>query len=185
MNQKKIMDLLHARSEQAIDAMHTQYGKLCHRVAVNLLGCPEDAEEIVNDAYWTVWNQIPPDAPQSLAAYITGIVRNKAISRIRHDSAAKRNIRMHLCLDELATCIPGGTDPEQLLRHQALTAALNRFLGSLSKQNRQIFVRRYYHCDSAAQIARDFGMRESTLRSRLLRIRQQLHEFLKKEEWFE
>ena len=53
-----IIDLFFARDEQAIKETDAKYGKLCHRVAYNVLHSNEDAEECVNDAYMGVWNAI-------------------------------------------------------------------------------------------------------------------------------
>ena len=44
-----IIDRLFARSEEGLTLLQTHYGKLCHRIALNVLGNREDAEECVND----------------------------------------------------------------------------------------------------------------------------------------
>ena len=61
---QRIIDRLFARSEEGLTLLQTRYGKLCHRIALNLLGNREDAEECVNDTYLAVWNTIPPTAPR-------------------------------------------------------------------------------------------------------------------------
>lgn len=42
----------------------------------------EDAEECVNDTFLAVWNQIPPNRPDPLCAYIFRITKNLALKNI-------------------------------------------------------------------------------------------------------
>lgn len=181
MRQKKILALLFERSEQAIDALNASYGGLCLALARDLLGSDEDAKEVVNDTFLAVWEQIPPDQPDSLVGYMTRILRRKALNRREYDHAAKRDVRMNVCLSELEEILPGGLDPEKALDAQILRQTIHRFLGSLNMQNRQIFLRRYFRNQSAAQIAKEFGMKESAVRVRLMRLREQLRAELEKE----
>ena len=60
MDDLQIIELYFARDEQAIKETDRKYGKMCFRVAKNLLFNNEDSEECVNDTYLTVWNKIPP-----------------------------------------------------------------------------------------------------------------------------
>lgn len=63
MDDLQIIELYFARDEHAIKETDRKYGKLCFRVAKNLLFNNEDSEECVNDTYLTVWNKI--DIPVS------------------------------------------------------------------------------------------------------------------------
>ena len=51
MDDKQIIELYFERNEQAIKETDTKYGAFCHRIAMNILGIHEDAEECVNDTY--------------------------------------------------------------------------------------------------------------------------------------
>ena len=62
-----------------------------------------------------------------------------------------------------------------------LGLAINRFVGTLSVDNRALFLRRYWFGDSVQQIAKDLGMRENTASVRLGRLRMQLRQHLVKE----
>lgn len=63
MDDVQLIELFFARDEQAIKETDKKYGKLCFRVADNLLRNKEDAEECVNDTYLVEWNKIPPIHP--------------------------------------------------------------------------------------------------------------------------
>lgn len=63
MEDAQIIELFFARSEDAISELDMKYGKLCHKLADNILASAQDAEECVNDAYLSTWNAIPPQRP--------------------------------------------------------------------------------------------------------------------------
>ena len=50
MDDKELIRLYQARDERAITESEQKYGSFLRRIALNLLGSPEDAEECVNDA---------------------------------------------------------------------------------------------------------------------------------------
>ena len=58
---------------------------------------------------------------------------------------------------------------------------MDRFLATTSKENRYIFVRRYWYGDSVADIAKDLKMQDNAVYVRLNRIRNGLKEYLVKE----
>jgi RNA polymerase sigma-70 factor (ECF subfamily) len=62
-----------------------------------------------------------------------------------------------------------------------LTRAIERFLLTLDADSRNVFLRRYWFCDSVEQIAAGFGATESWVKSRLLRTRSKLRSYLIKE----
>ena len=66
---EEIVALLWARDEKALEAFSAQYRTLCLRMAENMLGERESAEECLNDLYLRLWQSIPPERPRSLKAY--------------------------------------------------------------------------------------------------------------------
>ena len=79
MDDRQIVDLYFARDERAIEETDNKYGRLCRRIAFDILHSREDAEECVNDTYAGVWNAIPPAKPDSLAAFLCRLTRNTAL----------------------------------------------------------------------------------------------------------
>ena len=91
MTDDGILRLLEERNEQALREVTGSYGRLCHSIAMNILGSEEDAEECVNDALGKLWESVPPNKPKSLSAYICKITRNTALHKLRFYSAEKRS----------------------------------------------------------------------------------------------
>lgn len=88
---------------------------------------------------------------------------------------------MPLVLEELADCIPGGSNAETAAEEALLVDVLNRFLEGLPVQKRKIFLRRYWYMSSVKEIAADFGLSESNVKMTLLRTRSKLKQTLEKE----
>ncbi len=181
MDDSAIIDLFFERSEQAVEELDRQYGALLRKTAGNILGSPQDTEECVNDAYLGVWNSIPPQRPAPLASYVCRIVRNLAISRLRRESAAKRNGSFELVLDELAELVPSAGNVERDYEYKELVQTLNLFLATLNYDDRFLFVRRYWYAEAVKDIAAAMRRKESWVSLRLFRLREKLRKTLTKE----
>lgn len=180
MEDKKIIQLLFSRAEHAISELSARFGKQLSRIAYNILENQSDAEECTNDTYLALWNAIPPASPDPLAPYVYRTGRNIAIKKLQGNMAKKRNGRYDLSLDELNECLPG-EDLEQLIDAKELGRAIDRFLSGNSKENRYIFLRRYWFGDSVKDIAEVLKMQENAVSVRLNRLRNSLKDYLQKE----
>ena len=178
MDDKQIIRLFFERSEQAITELSRKYGALCFRIARNILNDYHDAEECVNDAYLGAWNNIPPQSPDPLRAYICRIVRNHALKKLRTNTAMKRGSRFEVSLSELEDCISDQSLDEQLSISE-LSAQIDAFLSALPKDDRVMFVKRYWFSESLSEIADTFHITENNVSVRLSRIRGKLHKHLK------
>ena len=180
MDSKQIIALLEARSETAIEMAQRQFGPLCRGIARNLLRNDEDVEECLNDTWHALWNAIPPQKPENLAAFVAKITRNLAVKRLAYLRAEKRLVQI-VPYDELSQCLPAGQTPEELLMGKELAQYLSNFLGKLDRNSRDLFLRRYWFFDSIETIADGFGMSESRVTTKLHRIRKKLKDYLAKE----
>ena len=181
LEDRDIIDLFFERSEQALRELDRKYGGAVKKTAGNILCDKQDAEECVNDAYLGVWSSIPPQRPDNLGSYVCRIARNQAVSRLRSETAAKRNRGFDLVLDELEGCISSGVDVEADIEAKELAEAVNRFLSTLGYDDRFLFVRRYFYADSIREIAAAMGKSENRLSVRLFRLREKLRKTLVKE----
>lgn len=181
MDDKEIIKLFQARSEQAIAELSKKYGAICARIAENILKNDMDAEECVSDAYLGVWNTVPPREPDPLFPYVCRIVRNLSIKKYRANTATKRNSYYDAALDELENCIASGQTIESELSAKELSGLIDTFLGSLDKVSRVIFVRRYWYSDPVSDIAERMHMSSNNVSVRLSRTRTKLKDYLKKE----
>ena len=180
MDDQQIIALFWQRSETAIAEAETAYGAMCQGIACRVLGNETDAMECVNDTWHALWNAIPPEKPRHLRAYIAKITRNLALKRARAQQAAKRQA-VTVSFEELEQCIPDPRTVEAMLEGKELAKTVDAFLDTLSEEQRNLFLRRYWFFDSVKELSRSFGMSESKVKVTLYRIRNQLKDYLAKE----
>ena len=178
MDDNAIIELLFARSEQAIQELDGKYGKVCHSLSYNILHSRQDAEECVNDAYLGAWDAIPPARPDPLLAFLCRIVRNLSLMRYHADRAAKRGGGSYtVAFDELEGCLASPRTVEGRIEEQELVRLIEDFLDTLSPENRVLLMRRYWFSDSYGEIAARTGLSEKNVSVRLTRIRKQLRNY--------
>lgn len=181
MTDKRIVELFWARDEKALKTTEEKYGKLCHYIASNFLALREDIEECVNDALLALWNSIPPDRPEPLAAYISERVRNIAISKSRSNNAWKRGGQVQTVSDEALELVPDDRTLAEDYEARLAGKVINDFLEGLSASERRVFVMRYWFDANIQSIAEETGFSHSKIKSMLARLRKRLAEKLGKE----
>lgn len=182
MDDEKIIELYNARSESAVTETDSKYGTLCRRISFNILSNREDAEECVNDAYLNV---IPPQYPRSLSAFLSKIVRNLSLNRLKMRGRQKRgNGEYDVALSEIETVLADAQCVDEQIDEIFLREKLNLFLETLPIHSRAVFVGRYWYFDSIKEISKKTGFSVSKTKMILLRTRNGLKKFLEKESVF-
>lgn len=174
MEDYAIVALYWNRDENAIAETDRKYHGYCWSIAWNILSSREDAEECVSDTWHNAWNAMPPQKPNSLSAFLGRIVRNLSLSRWRRDHARKRYGGMDALLSELEDCLPAPGAVEELLEQRELTELLERWLERLDKEDRVLFLRRYWYGDAVRDLAGQWGVSPNRMTKRLLRLRGEL-----------
>ena len=76
-------------------------------------------------------------------------------------------------------CRISGSSLDEQLAVSELTAQINAFLSALPRDDRVMFVKRYWFSESLSEIADTFAITENNASVRLSRIRGKLHQHLK------
>lgn len=181
MNDSKIISLYFSRNEKAIEETKGKYGSYCRKIAYNILYDVQDTEECENDTYLKMWNSIPPNNPKNLKAYIGRITRNIAIDLWKKNHTKKRYSGIEILFSELEDVISSPSETENELNLTELTAIINQWLLKLSKQERSLFILRYWQCESVANIAKQWNISPNKLSGKLFRLRKNLKSTLEKE----
>ena len=167
MEDKDIVALYWARSEEAIQATAAKYGAYCRAIIRRLLGDGRDGEECLNDTWLGAWNAMPPQRPARLPPFLGRIARNTALDRYDYNTAQCRG------------ALPAAL--EEALDFRALGEAISRYLDTVSPDARRAFLRRYWYGDSLEDIARRYGYTLAKVKSLLHRTRKGLREHLIRE----
>ncbi len=180
MEDFQIIKLYFARDEMAIKETEYKYGCLCFRIAHNILFNIEDTEECVNDTYLGAWNAIPPKNPNNFMAFICKITRNLSLKRLDYNMAHKRTPELIASFDELEWVL-SDNQIEDKVCDEDIGAAISKFLKTELAENRNIFIRKYWFCDSIKTISEEYGFSEEKVKSMLYRTRNRLKDYLVKE----
>lgn len=181
MDDKSIIELFMARDEEAIRETEKKYGGLCRSIAGNILALREDVEECVSDVMLSLWNAIPPDRPENLKAYIARAIRNRAHDICRETNAWKRGGRIQIIGDELLSMLDDGSDLAADYEAKRAGETISRVLDTVNKDDRRIFILRYWLGQSIEQIARHMRSGESRIKVSLHRTRKKIAKELGKE----
>lgn len=182
MIDEQIIGLLYVRDERGLDELRSAYGTIALNLAQRITGFAESAEECVQDGLLDAWNSIPPECPESLKFYFLRLVRNRALDSLRYQHRAKRGSgEMPLIFDELTFDVPSSSSIEDELAEKVLMEKINEFLGTLSKRDRDVFLRRYYYIDSPETIATCLNLSKTNVSVILFRTRKKLKKYLIKE----
>ena len=181
MDDDKIVELYLSRNEEAITQTANKYGPALRNIAFGILSDRESAEECENDAYLQTWNLIPPHEPRTyLFAFVGRIVRHIALDVCKMNRRQKRYAVYSELTKEMHECIPSTSNTEDEIDAKYLSESINKFLEGCSKQQQNVFVRRYWYFDSVAEIADAYGFSQSKVKTTLFRMREDLKKHLEK-----
>ena len=182
MDDDQIVDLFWNREESAIEQAAEKYGSYCQTIALNILSNREDAEECVNDTWLRVWNAIPPERPKVFRAWVGKITLRLALNRWQKNHSQTRYAGLEEVLSELEECLPSDEMIEQQIAVNEITRIINQWLGTLEREDRVIFVRRYWYGDTVKQLALECGVSPGKIAKRLFLLRGKLKAALAKED---
>ena len=181
MEDKEIVRLFLERDDRALSAAMEKYRGYLLKIAANILNSHEEAEECLNDALMKTWELIPPNSPELLSAFMGKLIRNIAINRRKMYLAEKRGSgEVTLVYEELSELISGNSDVEAETERAELISEINAFLKRQPQRTRDIFICRYWYCDSISEIAGQFLMTENNVSVNLARTRKKLLTHLQK-----
>ncbi len=175
LKDEDIVELYFARDERAIRETERRWGEACLKLSLHILSSRADAEECVNDTYLKTWNSIPPNRPLSLGAYVLRIARNLSVSRLRSLTAERRNREMTVSMAELADCLPDRT-----LTEGELSDEFSRFIETLNRRDRRLFLGRYWYNLPVKALAAEWGMTPNAVSQNLGKTREALRAHLQK-----
>lgn len=182
MEDENIVELYVRKDEDAVEKTRMKYGRRLRALSQRIVEDWQTAEECENDTYMEAWNSIPPHEPKSyLYAFLARITRHLSLNCCRERGRLKRSAFISELSAEMEQCIPAPDDMECRLDTLALRQAINGFLGTLSEEKRNVFLRRYWYLDSVAAISKRYALSQSKVKTMLFRMREQMRNYFKQE----
>jgi RNA polymerase sigma-70 factor (ECF subfamily) len=152
---------LRSGDREALGELYDRHASVALAVALRIVGEREQAEDLVHDAFVTVWQKIARfDASRgSLRAWLLTIVRNRGIDRLRAARPA-------LELDE--GDLPSGPNPtwEEAIRRLSATE-IRAAIDGLPAEQRNAIELAYFNGHTYREIAQITGVPQGTVNGRM------------------
>ncbi len=169
---EQILRMLLANDEGGLVLLKQEFGARINYIVKSILTNEEDAAECINDIYFSVWrNAASYDSTKAqFTTWLTVVCRNTALNVAKKKNLVVGSLNYNLTSDSYL--------PEDELLRQEREAALDRAIASLTKRELQLFYRKYYYCQSTAQIAAELNLTQRAVEGRLYRLRQKIQRLL-------
>ena len=173
-----LVERLCAQDQSALDTLYERYSKVVYAVALRIIGQPADAEDVVVDSFWQVWQQAANyDVSRGqLRSWIVTIARSRALDRLRvlRRSPLAEAEEVNVAGRELSA----DDDPEQSAWLSQQSALVRAAMAELPREQRQALELAYYYGLSQSEVAEHLGEPLGTIKTRIrlgmMKLREQL-----------
>jgi RNA polymerase sigma-70 factor (family 1) len=157
----------------AFEAIYQRYWNKLYRIAFHNTGVQEDAEELVQEVFLSLWKRRSTVQIRHLDLYLTLAIKNQIYYFIRSQING-RKYQEYLILQEIA--LHHHTD--ELVNYSDLSEAVEKALSRLPEKSVQIFRRSRFENQSVKEIASAFQLSEKSVEYHLTRTLKFLRENL-------
>ena len=149
-----------------IDQIYAQYGRPAVALAYRVLGDPEAAEDVVQDAFLAVWRNTPTyeRLGGNVRPWLMAVVRNRAIDVMR--SGRSRPV-IGAALDEAYFIPAEGSDPAGQVLRRLDARLLHHAVATLPPVQRETVELAFFAGLSYLEVAERMGTPLGTVKSRI------------------
>ena len=159
----ELLDLIRLGDKIAFSEIYGRYWKKVFTVATNKIGQPEEAEEIVQDIFISLWNRRESIIiTTSLNAYLAVSVKYRVIKIL-----AKRNHYLKYADHSLNEFPVISNSTEDWLEFEELKSRLELLVSHLPEKCRLVYIMSRENGMSQKQIAKEFGISEKTVEAHI------------------
>ena len=185
LTQQQELDVIHRVLDGDVDAFENlihAYEKNVYNIALRMVGSPEDAEDMAQEAFIKAFNALSSFREDSkFSSWLYRIVSNVCLDHLR---AGKNKATVSLTVEnedgqseELDLPDPTSS-PEKILEGKMTVDAVRRGLRELPPDYRQVLLLREVQGLSYEEISDATGIEIGTVKSRIFRARKKLCAFL-------
>jgi RNA polymerase sigma-70 factor (ECF subfamily) len=170
-NDRELIFRVARGDRDAFRDLYVHYHRRLARFLTRLTHRQEDAEEIINDTLWIVWQRAAEfrDASQ-VSTWIMGIAYRRALNMIRRAATHERVMAQERAEGEAAV-----GDPGQAAENRQL---LNYALAQLPLEQRMVLELTYYLDHSCEEVAEIMECPVNTVKTRMFNARRKLRAML-------
>jgi len=176
---RRLVEALRRGDPNAADHLITTYGDRAYRLAIRITGNRQDAEEVVQDAFWTVVRKIETFRGEAaFGSWLYRIIANAAYQKIRSRRGRPSDLSLDEVLpffDEEGRHVASGADWSMRVDGESLPPdlriALTSALDELPTDYRSVVVLRDIEGLSNVEIAEALGLSVPNVKTRVHRAR--------------
>ena len=166
-----------AGSERAFQDLVRRYERSVYALMVRMVGDPSRAEELAQDAFVKTFTRLHTfDTGRRFSTWLLAIARNVAVDELRRRAGERETMAPggSEALAESDTADVHTASPIQLAERSEMAGVLERAVGKLRIEYRELVILRYHHELEIGEIAAITGLPPGTVKSVLYRARKEL-----------
>ncbi|KAA9106500.1 RNA polymerase sigma factor [Microbacterium rhizomatis] len=153
----------------AFEALIRRHGPVMRAFAARVVGSYAEADDVVQDAFYTAWRKLPElHDPSAVKSWLMRIVARLAYTQIRRRPADAG-------LADLEAPASRDSQPETVAVRNAQLKALSQALDALPEDQRRCWLLREVAELSYDEIAQDLDLPKATVRGKLARARASIY----------
>ena len=173
---------------RAFELVMRRHNRLLYRTARSILRNDAEAEDCLQEAYLQAFRSVASfRAEAKLSTWLTRIVINQALARLRRDKTRDASVSLDNVVDidgrvaGVEATQSGPAQPDAAVLREELRRLLERHIDQLPTAFRTVFVLRALEELSVEETAATLGIPDATVRTRFFRARSLLRETLEGE----
>ena len=177
---RELIQRMASKDANALDAFYSRYNRLAFSLIFSILGNRADAEDVLSDVFWQVWQQSSryDSSRGKPVAWLLTISRTRAIDRLRSTSRQQMETQV-----EEAQLGPASSaaEPDPFVSAD-VRGAVQEALQSLPEQQRIPLEMAYFqgmsHTEIAAALRQPLGTVKDRIRTGMLNLKKRLRPYL-------
>jgi RNA polymerase sigma-70 factor (ECF subfamily) len=163
VSDEALLAQLQGRDEAALGVLYDRHGRLAFSLAYRIVGDPETAEEVVQEAFLTVWRRAETYRPErgAVRSWLLTVVRNRAIDAVRGRAATTPTVPV----DDLPLVALDSPEAEAIRAVEG--RVVREALAELPPEQREVVELAYFGGLSYPEVAERTGVPLGTVKSRM------------------
>jgi RNA polymerase sigma-70 factor, ECF subfamily len=171
---------LKAGNQVALGTLYDRYATLVYRLALRVLGNPQEAEDLTQEIFLMLWKGCGYQPQRgSLGSFLTTLTRSRAIDRLRSRTSSLKFLHRW---SQTMISEPSPLTPFELASLSQRSEYVQEAMAQLPDKQRQVLEMAYYdglsQSEIATQLATPLGTVKSWSRQGLLNLRKHLQTWL-------
>ncbi len=157
---RMLLERVQARDQGAMAEIFDSYSRMAYSVALRVLKDPAQAEDVMQDVFFQVWQNPRAFAPErgSLGAWLAVVVRNRSID-------AMRKRRPSDSVEDVV--LASGTDVAREVERSTMIERVRGVLNNLPPEQRESLELAFFNGMTHAEIADEKGEPLGTVKTRI------------------